>query len=119
MQIIKQVKTIALGLALSLAGWSVNAEVIEIATFKLKEGVSAQQFAPLDKAVEVDHVSQQPGFLSRETAYSEDGVWLVVVHWASIEDADASMNSFMGAPAAANFMSHLDAETMSMKRYQK
>jgi len=93
--------------------------VIEIATFKLKEGVSYQQFAPLDKAVETEHVAKQPGFISRETAKGKNGEWLVIVHWNSEKDAEASMNSFMKVKAAENFMSNIDASTMSMKHYTK
>ncbi len=91
--------------------------VIEIATFKLKQGVTADEFRPLDKAVEMQHVAKQPGFISRESAAGDNGEWLVVVHWRSVEDAEASMASFSSVKAAEQFMSKLDANTMSMKRY--
>jgi heme-degrading monooxygenase HmoA len=93
--------------------------VIEVVTFKLKTGVAAADFAPIDKAVERDHVARQPGFVSRESAHGANGEWLVIVHWRSVKDADASMATFEKAPAAARFMSKIDASTMSMKRYQK
>ena len=91
--------------------------VIEIVTFRLKPGVSADQFAPIDKAVERDHVSRQPGFISRESAHAGNE-WLVIVHWRSAKDADASMSTFAKATAAASFMARIDESTMSMKRYQ-
>ena len=94
-------------------------DVIEIVTFKLRPGVSAAEFRPVDKAVEREHVSKQPGFVSRESASGADGEWLVIVHWRSEKDAEASMASFSKAPAAAQFMSKIDASTMSMKRYRK
>ncbi|KXF80282.1 antibiotic biosynthesis monooxygenase family protein [Enterovibrio coralii] len=106
-------------LATLLASTFSMAEVIEIATFKLKDGVSYETFAPLDKQVEIEHVAKQPGFLSRESAKGQNGEWLVVVHWASEGDAQASMNSFMEAPAAAGFMDKIDASTMQMNRYTK
>jgi hypothetical protein len=93
--------------------------VIEVVTFKLKAGVSAAEFAPIDKAVERRHVAKQPGFVSRETAHGADGEWLVIVHWRSVKDADASMASFEKAPAAAPFMAKIEASTMSMKRFEK
>lgn len=92
--------------------------VIEVATFKLADGVSPSQFAPLDEAVERNHVSKQPGFVSRETGYTDQGEWLVVVHWESNDAAEGSMASFANAPAAADFMANLDASTMSMTRYE-
>jgi len=93
------------------------ASVIEIVTMKLKDGVTFEAFAPVDHAVETEHVSKQPGFIARETARGEDGEWLVAVHWASAEDAQASMDGFSSAPAAARFMQMIDTSTMQMKRY--
>ena len=91
--------------------------VIEVVTFKLKQGVTADEFRPLDKAVELQHVAKQPGFISRESAAGDDGEWLVIVHWRSVKDAEASMASFSSAPATKQFMSKIDANTMAMKRY--
>lgn len=93
------------------------AHTIEIVRFKLAVGVTPAEFAPLDHAVEAEHVARQPGFISRESAVSEDGEWLVIVHWASARDAEASMASFAAAPAAQQFMAKLDASTMAMRRY--
>ena len=101
----------------ALAGQGGN--VIEVVTFKLKTGVSAAEFAPVDKAVGREHVAKQPGFISRESARGADGAWLVIVHWRSVRDADASMASFEKAAAAAPFMSKIETSTMSMKRYQE
>ncbi|PSW06763.1 antibiotic biosynthesis monooxygenase family protein [Photobacterium lipolyticum] len=93
--------------------------VIEIVTLTLKEGVSYTEFAPIDKAVEDQHVAKQPGFISRESAAGENGEWLVIVHWESAKDADASMASFMSASAAQKFVDNIDGSTMVMKRYSK
>lgn len=90
--------------------------VIEIVTMDLADGVTAEAFEPIDKAIETEHVSQQPGFISRQAAFT-DGEWAVVVNWESAEAAQASMDSFASAPAAEQFMSMIDATTMSMKRY--
>jgi hypothetical protein len=91
--------------------------VIEIVTFRLAPGTSVAEFKVLDRAVEVDHVAKQPGFVSRESAAGDDGQWLVIVHWKSVRDAEASMASFASAPAAQRFMAKIDAPTMTMKRY--
>ncbi|MEM6327450.1 MAG: antibiotic biosynthesis monooxygenase [Bacteroidota bacterium] len=91
--------------------------VIEVATFTLASGITPEAFRPLDQAVEDEHVSRQPGFISRQSAASEDGEWLVIVHWRSVEDAEASMASFASAPAAEAFMAHLQADTMQMNHY--
>ncbi len=95
-----------------------SAMIIEVATFKLKPGVTPEAFRPFDQAVETQHIAKQPGFISRESAASDDGEWLVIVHWRSVADAEASMQSFSSAPAAAEFMAHLQPETMQMKTYR-
>lgn len=93
-----------------------NATVIEIATFDLADGVSVEGFAKVDARVEAEHVSQQPGFVSRETGATNTG-WVAIVHWATPEDAQASMDSFANAPTAADFMGKMNVETMKMTRY--
>ena len=90
--------------------------VIEIVTMKLAEGVTVEEFEPVDKAVEDEHVSKQAGFVSRQAAFS-DGKWVVVVNWESAEAAQASMDSFTSARAAAKFISMIDTNTLSMTRY--
>ena len=95
------------------------ANVIEIATLKLKDGVTYEEFAPIDKMIGSNYVAKQPGFISRESAKGENGEWVVVVHWKSKEDANKSMASFMNAPESSNFMELVDTSSMFMKRYIK
>ena len=109
----------ALLLGSVFAASAAKAEVIEVVTLKLKPVVTASAFKPIDKAVETEYVSKQPGFISRESAAGENGEWVVILHWNSSKDADASMAKFSGAPAASNFMSNIDAATLNMKRYDK
>jgi len=93
-------------------------QVVEVVTLKLRAGVAAAEFAPIDKAVEREHVAKQPGFVSRESAHGGRRERQVIVHWRSAFFADASMASFQKAPAAAQYMLRIEASTMSMKRDQ-
>ncbi len=104
-------------IALPVVAALADPQVVEVVTLKLKNGVSYADFASIDKAVETQHVSKQPGFISRESAAGQNGEWLVVIHWRSAKDADASMASFASAPAAKDFMANIDASTLAMKRY--
>jgi hypothetical protein len=104
-------------MALSQAAFA--SDVVEVVTLTLKNGVSYADFAPIDKAVETQHVSKQPGFISRESAAGENGQWLVIVHWRSAKDADASMATFASAPAAQEFMAKIDPSSLAMKRYSQ
>lgn len=91
--------------------------VIEVVTLKIVPGTAVSTFRAADRDVQRQHVARQPGFLSRESAPGPDGSWLVIVHWRSISDAQASMDSFEKAPAAARFMSLIVPGSMQMTRY--
>ena len=93
--------------------------VVEVATFKLKDGITESDFAILDSAVESTHVSKQDGFLSRSAQMTQDNYWRVIVHWESKESAEASMQSFANADAAQAFMQAADTSTMVMRRYNQ
>ncbi|MCI0633836.1 MAG: hypothetical protein L0206_07980 [Actinobacteria bacterium] len=92
--------------------------VIEIARFRLKADADPTAFADLDRGVQDGYVTKQPGFRDRESGAADDGEWVVVVHWATSQDADASMEKFATDPLAADFMALIDTSTMSMKRFE-
>lgn len=98
---------------------NVAANVIEVVTFYLQEDVNFDEFRPLDKTVETDHLANQPGFLARETAIANDGQWLIIVYWESLDDAEASALSFMDAASAEPFLEHIDTDSMTIKYYSK
>ncbi len=64
-----------------------------------------------------EYITRQPGFHARESGVADDGEWVVVVHWATPENADASMQKFATDPLAADFMAMVDTSTMRMKRF--
>ncbi|MGH8926633.1 MAG: antibiotic biosynthesis monooxygenase family protein [Acidimicrobiia bacterium] len=91
--------------------------VLETATFRLRPDAPESAYLEADQAVERTHVAQQPGFLSRQIGRTDDGQRIVVVHWTDAASADASMATFMQAPATADFMALIDTDTMVMTRY--
>lgn len=93
------------------------APVIEVVTLKLNDGVTAAQFDAVDREVQTTYMVKQPGFLARESAPGSKHDWVVIVHWRSLADAEASMQSFSTAPAAARFMSMIVPDSMVMTRY--
>nr|WP_299382948.1 hypothetical protein [Allomuricauda sp.] len=92
--------------------------VIEIVTFRYKPNIKPQDFWKEDARIQENYTSKQPGFISRESAYSEDSKEvLVVVRWRTIEDADTSMQKFMKDRSVSTFSNMIDAKTMKMIRY--
>lgn len=91
-----------------------DAGVTEVITVRLQDGADVDGFLAANQAIEEGHIAQQPGFIARETGVSEDGEWMIVVHWETAEDSAASIASFGEAPGVEEFMSFLDAETMEI-----
>lgn len=92
--------------------------VIETITLRLNDGASADAFAAANAHVEAEYLPLQPGFNpgSRVTTVSDDGLWTIALRWDSVGDADASMGSFMDAPATQDFLSLMDAASMTLSR---
>lgn len=93
------------------------AKTIEIVNFRLNDGVSDEEFVAETRKMERDFLGKLPGFLDRDTGKSADGMWLVVLHWASAEDAQSSMDKFVGNPQTEKFTSYIEMDTFSMTRY--
>lgn len=89
-----------------------GAGATEAITVKLQDGADPDGFLAANKAIEENHILKQPGFIAREIGRTEDGEWLIVIHWESAEDSAASIAKFGEAPGVEEFMSYLDAETM-------
>ena len=92
--------------------------VIETITLRLDDGASADAFAAANAKVEAEYLPLQPGFNpgTRVTTVDADGQWTISLRWDSAVDADASMGSFMDAPATQDFLSLMDASSMAMVR---
>jgi trans-aconitate methyltransferase len=64
-------------------------QAIELVSFRLLASATSQDF--LAANVEINQwLASHPGFLRRELAEGEDGTWLDVVVWKTMEDAHAA-----------------------------
>ena len=92
--------------------------VIEVTTFKYNTNVDADKFWARDSQIEEDYTKLQPGYISRESGYSENSnEVIVVVRWQTQADADASMKKFMGDTSVADYAAMINGKTMKMTRY--
>ena len=94
-----------------------GAGVAEVITVKLLDGSDADAFVAANQALEESYIVKQPGFIAREVGVTEDGEWVIVVHWETEEDSAASIAKFEEAPGVETFMSFLDFETMANTVY--
>lgn len=92
---------------------------VETIRFRLREGMEDDDFLRRNHEVQTKYMEQRPGFISRETSRSEDGEWLVVVHWATAADAERTISEFFGAPETQEFLAAVDTGTVSAGRYEQ
>jgi len=90
---------------------------VETIRFKLRAGLEDADFIKRNQKVENEYMALRPGFRSRETSRSADGEWLVIVHWATEEDAKATIAAFFGAPETQDFIAAVDTSTVSSGSY--
>lgn len=91
--------------------------VLEVTSFKPKSSSNTQVFNKLDAEVENNFTSKQPGFIKRQSGINENGEYVVLVYWETLENAEASMQKFMSDQSVADYASMIDGETMKMSRY--
>ena len=95
------------------------ANTVEIVSFRVKDGVSREDFLTQNKYVEENLVSKMPGFVSRESIINEDGEVAIILHWENPESAQNSMDKFVGAAESQDFQKLLDMDTFKMVRYER
>jgi hypothetical protein len=91
---------------------------VETIRFHLREGVKDADFQILNRTVEDEYMAKRPGFVSRTTARSADGEYLVTVHWETVEAAEATIGQFFGAPETQGFLGAVDVSTVQSGRYE-
>ncbi|MBV8386608.1 MAG: hypothetical protein JO248_09550 [Acidimicrobiia bacterium] len=64
--------------------------VIETRTFRLADGIDEAEFLEADEQARTGFLYHQAGMMRATTARADAGEWIVVVLWASYEDADAA-----------------------------
>jgi hypothetical protein len=67
--------------------------VIEWAPFRLREGVTESELLEASNAIQRNFLDGRPGFLRRELARSDDGLWSDVVQWSDAAAAAAAMEA--------------------------
>lgn len=121
-------RTIPLALALAASMLAASAALsasaadqrvaLEVVAGQMKAGGNMDALRKADQAVAA-LIAKQPGFISRETGAGPKGEWFVIVHWASLKDAENSAAVFMKSPEGQAAMSLFDQNTMLFKHYIK
>jgi len=75
-----------------------------IITFKLKDGVSAEEFLAASDKIQEKYLSKCKGFINRQLMMI-DGLWTDWVIWETLPDAENSMIKSEGNEAVKEFIS--------------
>ncbi len=114
----------ALSLSAVLGATAAQADVFEVVSAPIADGVSIDQMHAADAPVGV-FVSKLPGFKSRENGVSvkEDGIsagneWFVIVRWDTIEHAqDAAKTLGANPDVSAAMMKAFQADKIFFRHY--
>ena len=82
--------------------------MIEWAPFRLRDGVTERELLEASGAIQREFLDRQPGFVRRELARTDDGLWSDVVHWSDGTAAHAAVAAAASSPVCHDYF-HLMA----------
>lgn len=85
-------------------------------SYKLKKGVSVEEFLLASKKCNDEVLSQQKGFISWEVLRDGD-TWVDLVAWESAHDAKQGETAGANNPASGAFYSFIDMSTCKLQLY--
>ena len=87
--------------------------IVEVVQFKAKTGVSDAQIRDAADALHRD-VEHFPGYMRRRLLKSEDGQWLDIVDWTTLDEALHAAEAIMARPSAQSFIELVEPESITM-----
>jgi hypothetical protein len=90
---------------------------IETTTFRLADGVDDEAFLRADERVRTGFLYRQPGLLRATTARGAGNEWIVVVLWASADDAEAAATLAQTDSANTALLALVDRPTLERRSY--
>ena len=88
-------------------------DVLEIVTFKTKPGVSDAQVLSAADGLQRE-VERLDGYRARRLLKTDDGTWVDMVWWTTLEAAHAAAQTIETQPIAQTFMEIADAQSIRM-----
>jgi len=91
---------------------------LEIAMYKIKNGVSEADFIQAGVEMEKNFIKKQKGFIKRTFAKSENGEWVDVIYWETMDDAMKASEAAMKSPVCAPMFGMLDDVSVKMHHFE-
>ena len=89
---------------------------VEIARFRLAKDVSEDDFLRASNIM-MKELVQLDGFLSREVLKGDDGIWMDLLHWESLETAKRAAEDVLKLPLCLEYFKLIDESSMEMNHY--
>lgn len=94
-------------------------EYVEIAKFKLKEGITNEQFIDAEKNVRNGIAPTTKGYRGRELYKDSNNEWVIILRYETKEDMDAWFVALKQDPSMKVYGSMIDFPSMGMEFFDK
>jgi hypothetical protein len=91
--------------------------IVEVSQFRLVPGADEGAFLEAADETQSGFLGRQAGFTGRDLLRADDGSWMDIVRFDSMEAATAAFDGFAGHPAVKAFESMLDTRSVSMRHW--
>ncbi len=91
-----------------------KAEIIEITTFYLNQGVTPKDFEESARAMQRGFLEKQYGFIKRTLTVSQDSIWTDIVFWKDQQSAEKTMQLSETSEIVTPFMEKIDFNSVKM-----
>ena len=91
---------------------------LEIVIYKTKDGVSDADFIKAGADMEEHFAKKQKGFVRRTLAKSENGDWVDVVYWDTMDDALKASEAAMKSLVCAPMFGMVDDDSIKMYHFE-
>jgi hypothetical protein len=92
------------------------AGTVEVVFYSARPGVSDDQILEASAALQRD-VEQCSGYIDRWLLKHDEGQWLDIVDWSSLDEALSAADVIMERPAAQEFMSLIEPESIRVMHF--
>ncbi len=89
--------------------------VLEYVKVQLNDGVDKGEYIELAKQVEKEFISQQQGFIRHTSWWTEDGSWVDLIEWETMEQAKAATDKAMQSDTCNRWFSMMKLEALVME----
>jgi hypothetical protein len=90
--------------------------IIEVIRFTLRDGVGESALLKAIEASYVEFLQTQPGFVGRELFKADDGSWMGLLRWESLEAAQRADAAWDKHPLSAKLDTLADPTSVSITR---